>query len=631
MQLLWYPQFRSFMAQRNSYKKCKWLELDKTASIVLAQVPKQASFIMETKEACASDFDVDEKEERLAIEVSIIIPVHNAETTIQECVDSAMQQTIPKNLVTPFQKFELEIHVCCYNDGSTDNSWDLLCQLQQQYTTINRNETPSSGKTTDQDENCHPIPSKLLISQSPSRVGRGAGYARNRAVEMTDQHYQHQLDHICRYNERFLCWLDSDDFMHEHRVAEQVCGLMALPKNARSRTLMGCKMKRDPPDSTWHYTQWANGLTNDRLQLERFREVTVLQPTWMMSRPRFECLGGYIEAPAPTDEAVQKQPTQTQDKALNGTEHVHAAEKPRYDAPTIPKSEDRKNVIRLIHPLFDNPQTLRLAEDLRFFHAHIAANGLLRLHQPSTDPDLPLVTYRHRANQSQSYQTSRKLLLHLRALAFETAILNITKKEKDLAAENSDTIVRWEAHGGKFVVWGAGRDGKDFVKALSEKARQRVFCLVDVDMKKIQQGFYVNRELGLKIPIVHFSLLAADLKIRQQLLDELQNENQSDGFGRIDKSKSVESKPGQGIIGAREQEDQHRQLKRPKLEHKPSIVSKTEQVIPATLQVTNSVDLSLLPLLPVVVCVAMYRTNGALERNVGMVGRTEGKTLWHFS
>jgi 5-methylcytosine-specific restriction endonuclease McrBC regulatory subunit McrC len=34
--------------------------------------------------------------------------------------------------------------------------------------------------------------------------------------------------------------------------------------------------------------------------------------------------------------------------------------------------------------------------------------------------------------------------------------------------------------------------------------------------------------------------------------------------------------------------------------------------------------------LPVVVCVSMYRTNGALENNVKLIGRREGYDLWHF-
>jgi len=48
-------------------------------------------------------------------------------------------------------------------------------------------------------------------------------------------------------------------------------------------------------------------------------------------------------------------------------------------------------------------------------------------------------------------------------------------------------------------------------------------------------------------------------------------------------------------------------------------------------EVPAELDVSLLPKLPVVVCVAMYRTNGALEANVKSVKRTEGHDLWHFS
>ena len=71
-----------------------------------------------------------------------------------------------------------------------------------------------------------------------------------------------------------------------------------------------------------------------------------------------------------------------------------------------------------------------------------------------------------------------------------------------------------------FIVWGAGRDGKDFVKALSSLAlRQRVYCMMDVDDQKIERGFYVcnggggassqgrvQKNEGWNIPIVHFSL-----------------------------------------------------------------------------------------------------------------------------
>ena len=35
--------------------------------------------------------------------------------------------------------------------------------------------------------------------------------------------------------------------------------------------------------------------------------------------------------------------------------------------------------------------------------------------------------------------------------------------------------------------------------------------------------------------------------------------------------------------------------------------------------------------IPVVICVAMYRTGGKLERNVKSINRVEGIDLWHFN
>merc|ERR1712238_361072 len=70
-----------------------------------------------------------------------------------------------------------------------------------------------------------------------------------------------------------------------------------------------------------------------------------------------------------------------------------------------------------VHPKYDTISSLRLAEDLRFFHSHLQSNGALRVHRASvatctnTEKDIPLVTYRHYNNeQSQSFRTSRKLL-----------------------------------------------------------------------------------------------------------------------------------------------------------------------------------------------------------------------------
>ena len=48
------------------------------------------------------------------IKISIIIPVYNGEKFICECLDSVINQSLN------------EIEIICINDGSTDNTLDIL-------------------------------------------------------------------------------------------------------------------------------------------------------------------------------------------------------------------------------------------------------------------------------------------------------------------------------------------------------------------------------------------------------------------------------------------------------------------------------------------------------------------------
>ena len=58
------------------------------------------------------------------IKVSIIIPVCNVEMYLEECLKSALDQTLK------------EIEIICVNDGSTDSSLDILKQYAQKYSKI---------------------------------------------------------------------------------------------------------------------------------------------------------------------------------------------------------------------------------------------------------------------------------------------------------------------------------------------------------------------------------------------------------------------------------------------------------------------------------------------------------------
>jgi hypothetical protein len=332
-----------------------------------------------------------------------------------------------------------------------------------------------------------------------------------------------------------------------------------------------------------------------------------LQPTWMLTRLRFESLQGYMEAPPPNDTRTLQEYLTDQNYNDSGNVSAPVTTNSNRNLSGDDDNDHHDHVMHLVHADFETLGTLRVAEDLRFFHKHLAAAGLLQLVRTAT----PLLTYKHRANQSQSSQTPRRLLLYLRARALERRVLQVDPA--------------WQQHDGAFCVWGAGRDGKDFVKALSPETRRRVYCMVDVDDKKIERGYYVNRDIDVKIPIVHYSLLAADPAVRLELQRAFEqgtvDNNNAPGYGKIDKSNPSKAfLANESSLSADGNGNPEQEAAPP-----PKKKQRLHTVAPGVL------DLAILPELPVVVCVAMYRTNGALEHNVKSIGRTEGKDLWHFS
>ena len=556
------------------------------------------------------------------VEVDVIVPVHNASSTVKEAVLSALNQEIPLSqpsqlLKTFLQKYSLSVTVCCYDDGSEDDSLGILRELESLQ--LKRNDAlkcDSAASERFRTSAAELIPSRLMVESSKDGGARGAGYARNRAIEMNNISLDNEVSSRGgKLNEKgdtmeengtlkFLCLLDSDDVMHKHRVIEQLLYMIyVVDVETRNRTILGSMFNRDPPDSTWHYSNWANNLTDERLMLERYREITILQPTWFMPLSVWLRIGGYIEAPRPDTTLDICSITNSSGSSI---------------------SEESC----LVHPDFETISSLRLAEDLRFFHSHLQSNGCLRLHRTSLATAekriLPLVTYRHNQNHlSQSFRTSRKLLLQLRVLAFQRNVIR----------SNSS----WNEGGRHFVIWGCGRDGKDFFKALDEDLKERVYCFVDIDVKKLNAGYYVEtntrrsetkqtqhknvvserkkkqKGTSRKIPIVHFSFLIPDQEERESVRSEWMYNNtkgNTSTFGSINKSKS-------GIA-----------LCSTKLSH-----GKKKQKLSSPIYKLQDrgLDRKLLVSIPVVVCVAMYRTNGILEKNVGRIGRKEGETLWHFN
>ena len=173
----------------------------------------------------------------------------------------------------------------------------------------------------------------------------------------------------------------------------------------------------------------------------------------------------------------------------------------------------------------------------------------------------------------------------------------------------------------------AGRDGKDFLKALSPDVVSKVVCLVDVDRKKIESiKWYDNPALlgrgGRRIPILHFSVLAGGGG------GDVGGEGGAK-FGRIDKKGECGRGDDFNVASSHHPRARSNGDGDGRERRAPPSGGATKKR-KAGGGALDTIDPEVLRRLPVVVCVAMFRTNGALESNVASIGRIEGEDLWHM-
>lgn len=102
------------------------------------------------------------------LNVSVIIPVHNAEKYLSKCLNSLFNQTLP------------DFEVICINDGSTDQSQEILEQFKKSH------------------------PNLRLLTQK----NLGAGPARNQGIKQAQGEY--------------IAFLDSDDYYPDRHVLEDL-------------------------------------------------------------------------------------------------------------------------------------------------------------------------------------------------------------------------------------------------------------------------------------------------------------------------------------------------------------------------------------------------------------------------
>ncbi len=72
------------------------------------------------------------------VDISVIIPIYNAETYLPTCLDSVIEQSLPAGK---------KIEILAVNDGSTDGSADILANYQRKYACLQVIEQPNQGQS----------------------------------------------------------------------------------------------------------------------------------------------------------------------------------------------------------------------------------------------------------------------------------------------------------------------------------------------------------------------------------------------------------------------------------------------------------------------------------------------------
>ncbi|CBZ51014.1 putative glycosyl transferase, group 2 family domain-containing protein [Neospora caninum Liverpool] len=303
------------------------------------------------------------------------------------------------------------LEICIFDDGSTDSTLDVLL-----------------GSLAPK---CFAKRVLLTVAASPSASSSesgGVGYGRNQAVRVSSGD--------------FLCFMDADDEALPERIELQLREARRRPK-----AIVGCGFVRHPPQSTGRYTHWLNTLSDAQLITSRFRECTLLMPTWFMPRAVFERVGGFVEG----RNLRFLQPFQSESRAQTAARKGFGGGDPR--------------------------QPAALPEDLLFLYRHVREGGdLVRL-------PAPLYVYKYH-EKCTSFTVSSDLLWELRIHEFQRQVMESLHRP--------------------WIIWSVGRDGKRFYRSLSVENKRRVMAFVDIDPKKVARGAYVDSFpplKGRKIPI----------------------------------------------------------------------------------------------------------------------------------
>lgn len=180
--------------------------------------------------------------------ISIIMPVKNEETYLEDCLDSIIAQNC--------KQWQLLI----VDDFSTDSTWSIMKAYQKKDVRI-----------------------KIFKAQKPGIIS---------ALQLA---YTHSTGH-------FITRMDADDIMHK----EKLSSLMQIVKEAKTPTLATGLVKyfseEGVKDGYLQYEKWLNTLCQKNSHYkEVYKECVIPSPCWMTDRATFDRCGAFNSTQYPED------------------------------------------------------------------------------------------------------------------------------------------------------------------------------------------------------------------------------------------------------------------------------------------------------------------------------------------
>ncbi|MCA1760596.1 MAG: glycosyltransferase [Bacteroidales bacterium] len=185
-------------------------------------------------------------------EVSVILPYFNAENTLAAALESMLNQT--------FTSFEILL----VNNNSTDNSFFITQNFAKQDSRI-----------------------RLL-----NETKQGVDHAMNCGLENS--------------RGRFIARMDADDISLPQRLEKQVRFLEENPETGLVGSFVKYVSHSHGTGGFERFVQWANSFhISEEIELYRFVEIPVVNPTILFRRELFEKLGGFRQGDFPEDYEMQ--------------------------------------------------------------------------------------------------------------------------------------------------------------------------------------------------------------------------------------------------------------------------------------------------------------------------------------